>query len=297
MLKERAGQSGWHDVIISGPAYVFIQRWLQLTAPIRAYMQENHLDGWHNLFIYVGQPLGKPAFFKRTSNINSFFRAFAQRHGATLGELTDFVTIARIRAQRGILVFLKDFDVKAMARELGNDPDTSMRHYLPDAIWNYFAVRWIRIFQNLLIVEATRGTPYMARALRFKNAVELDEFLKTHALEPLIPKTCGTPDLLAQLEEDETPAARQLAEPKVQEIMVAASHGIFSTLLSVKGAVKFALDAGEEVHDKALYWYEFTARLQNHIESDGYPDRGIKKLLKDAALDVCPDNFLKAVRA
>ena len=294
--KERGGQSGWHDVILSGRAYMFMQRWLQLTAPLRAYMRKNHIAGWRNLFIYAGQPLGKPAFFE-ASNINSFFRVFAQRHGAALGELAEYVTITRIRAQKGILVFLKDFDIKAMARELGNDPETSMRHYLPDAIWNYFAVRWIRIFQNLLIVEATRSTPYMARALRFENASELDEFLKNHALEPLIPASPKQPDLFAEKSASGGKDVDPLTVPKVQEIMVAASRGLFSTLLSVKEAVKFAMDAGDEVHDKALYWYEFAKRLQNHVESDKYPDRGIKKLMKAAALDVSPENFSKAVRA
>ena len=297
VLKERAGQQGWHDVVLSGRAYVFVQRWLQLTAPLRQYMKDNHVKGWQNLFIYSSSPLSNPAYFVRTSNINSYFRAFAQRNGATLGELTEFVTINRIRAQKGIVKFLEDFDIKAMARELGNDPETSMRHYLPDAIWDYFAVRWIRIFQNLLIVEATRGTPYMARALRFANATELDEFLKNHALEPLIPQSAKEPDLFAEQELEGSQESDQQSTPPVKEIMVAASHGTFSTLLSVKDAVEFTLAAGDKVHDKALYWYEFAKRLQAHIESSAYPDRSIKKLMKAASLDVSRDNFLKAVRA
>ena len=297
VLKERAGQEGWHNVVLSGRAYVFMQRWLSLTAPLRAYMKDNHVKGWQNLFIYSGQPLSKPAFFIRTSNMNSYFRAFAQRNRSTLGELTEFVTVNRIRAQKGILIFLKDFDIKAMARELGNDPETSMRHYLPDAIWDYFAVRWIRIFQNLLIVEATRGTAYMARALRFKDATELDEFLKNHALEPLIPEAVNEPDLFAEQELEDGQEFDRQSTPPVKEIMVAASHDIFSTLLSVKEAVEFTLAAGEKVHEKAIYWYEFAKRLQVHIESDAYSDRGIKKLMKAASLNVSRDNFLKAVRA
>ena len=297
VLKERAGQQGWHDVVLSGRAYVFVQRWLQLTAPLRQYMKDNHVKGWQNLFIYSSNPLSSPTYFIRTSNINSYFRAFAQRNEATLGELTEFVTINRIRAQKGILKFLENFDIKAMATELGNDPETSMRYYLPDAIWDYFAVRWIRIFQNLLIVEATRGTPYMARALRFANATELDEFLKNHALEPLIPQSAKEPDLFDEQEIEDSQESDQQSTPPVKEIMVAASHGIFSTLLSVKDAVEFTLAAGDKVHDKALYWYEFAKRLQAHIESSAYPDRGIKKLMKAASLDASRDNFLKAVRA
>lgn len=297
VLKERAANTGWHDVVISGRAYEHVQRWLLLTEPLRTYMRDNQIPGWHNLIIYASTPLGKPAFYVRTSNINSAFRAFAQRNFTALGELAEIVTIPRIRSQRGIIVFLKDFDIKAMARELGNDEETSMRHYLPDAIWNYFTVRWIRIFQNLLIVEAMRGTPYMARALMFKTATELDEFLKTHALAPLIQPEDRDSDSIPDSDTDDSEEAQPQAKPKVQELMVAASHEVFVTLLSVKDAVQLALEGGHEVHDKALYWYEFTKRLQSHIESDAFADRGIKKLLKNASSDVCPENYLKAIRA
>jgi hypothetical protein len=297
VLKERAANLGWHDVVVSGRAYEHLQRWLLLTEPLRSYMSENNIAGWQNLVIYASNPLGKPAFFTRTSNINSAFRTFAQRNSKVLSELAEIVTIPRIRSQRGIIAFLKDFDIKAMARELGNDEETSMRHYLPDAIWNYFAVRWIRIFQNLLIVEATRGTPYMARALMFETATELDEFLKTHALEPLIEPTDEDIGSMADLDSDDSEEEEPRAQPKVQELMVAASYEIFVTLLSVKGAVELAFAGGQDVHDKALYWYEFTKRLQGHIESDAFVDRGIKKLLKNAAADASPDNYLKAIRA
>ncbi|MCS0590691.1 hypothetical protein ACFQ09_06955 [Massilia norwichensis] len=296
VYKDRAGSAGWHDVVISGRAYDHVQRWLELTAPLRAYMDANKIDGSHNLFIYASKPLGKPTFFTRTSNINSAFRAFAQRNFMALGELTDTVTIPRIRAQRGIIIFLEKFDVRAMARELGNDEDTAMRHYLPDAIWDYFTVRWIRIFQNLLIVEATRGTPYMEKTFTFDNATELDEFLRTHALNPLIPAEEAESDVSSEKRSSISDAASSSA-PKVQEIMVAASQPIFAALLSVKDAVKRALDVGDEVNAKALYWYEFAKRLQNHIESDAFPDRGIKKLLKAAAAEICPDNYVKVIRA
>ena len=297
VLKERAANLGWHDIVVSGKAYEHLQRWLLLTEPLRSYMKENNIAGWRNLVIYASTPLGRPTFFTRTSNINSAFRTFAQRNVKVLGELAEIVTVPRIRSQRGIIVFLKDFDIKAMARELGNDEETSMRHYLPDAIWNYFAVRWIRIFQNLLIVEATRGTPYMARALMFETATELDAFLKTHALEPLIQPEDKEDGSIADLDSYDGEEEEPQSQPKVQELMVAASHEIFVALLSVKGAVELAFAGGQVVHDKALYWYEFTKRLQGHIESDAFADRGIKKLLKNAAADISPDNYLKAICA
>lgn len=293
VYKKRAGASGWEDVVISGRAYQLVQRWIELTTPIRAYMKKNNIDGWRRLIIYVGTPMGKPAFFKSVSNINSTFRSFALRNSSQLGDLAELVTISRIRAQRGIIVFLEKFDVKAMARELGNEAATSMRHYLPDAIWNYFAIRWIRIFQNLLIVEATRDTPYMQRALMFQNAHELDEFLKNHATKSLIPEDS---DDLGSVEKNATATSTDLNQP-IQEVIVAASHGTFSILLSVKEAVKSALDEGKAVHDKALYWYEFTTRLESHIEAEAFKDRAIKKLLRDAAKTASPANYSKVIRA
>lgn len=284
VLKERDAGDGWHDVILKGEAAGFVRQWIQLTDPLRTHMRQHDINGWRNLFVYVGNPLGAPGHFNRASNIHSAFRQFASVNRQHLGVLAGQVTIPRIRSTRGVLVFLETMDLSRMAQELGNNNETSLRHYLPDSLWDYFATRWLRIFQNLLIVEATIGTPYMQRALRFRTAAEMDEFLQNHALTPLIP-------------EDEIPSELAASERGVSEVMVAASPGLFTTLLSISAAACKAEEAGRKLAPQALYWTEFTKRLKAHIESNVFHDRSIKRMMTTASTNLDSTNFEEVVCA
>ncbi len=282
--KERNATDGWHDVILKGEAADYVRRWIHLTTPLRTYMRQHGIKGWRNLFIYVGKPLGAPGHFNRGSNLNSAFLQFAFANERRLGSLAGQVTIPRIRSTRGVLVFLETMDLTRMARELGNDSETSLRHYLPDSLWDYFATRWLRIFQNLLIVEATKGTPYMQRALHFKDPAEMDDFLRNHALTPLIPVDEGESKPIA-------------CERSVSEVMVAASPGLFATLLSITAAAGKAVERGLQLAPQALYWTEFTQRLKAYIESDAFHDRGIKRMMAAASGNLDPSNFEEVVCA
>ena len=286
VLKERDAGDGWHDVPLTGEVAALVRRWIEVTAPIRKHMRLHGVSGWQNLVIYAGKPLGAPASFIRSSNIHSTFRHFAQKYESRLGNLAEQVTIPRIRSTRGVLVFLESMDLTKMARELGNTNETSLRHYLPDSLWEYFTTRWVRIFQNLLIVEATRDTPYMQRALHFRSATEMDEFLRNNAVTPLIP---------TDKEPETTPEAKPARTP--DELMIAASPGIFATLLSISDASSQATEQGRKLVPQAVYWSEFAKRLKAHIESDAFHDRGIKQMMRAAAANVTPENFMEVVCA
>lgn len=286
VLKERDAGDGWHDVLLTGEAASLVRRWIDVTAPLRKHMRLYGVSGWQNLVIYTGNPLGAPSYFTRSSNIHSTFRHFSSKYESRLGNLAEQVTIPRIRSTRGVLVFLESMDLTKMARELGNANETSLRHYLPDSLWEYFTTRWVRIFQNLLIVEATRDTAYMQRALHFSSATEMDEFLRNHAVTPLIP---------LDKEPETKPDAKSARTP--DELMIAASPGIFATLLSISDASRQVKEQGRQLASQAVYWMEFAQRLKAHIESNAFHDRGIKQMMRAAAANATPENFMEVVCA
>lgn len=282
VLKERNAKDGWHQITLNEEAATYVRRWIDVTAPIRAYMCKNNIEGWRNLFVYVGSPLGAPGSFTRSTNLYNSFRVFAIEDRNKLGKLADTVTIPRIRSTRGVLVFMETMDLAAMARELGNTPGTSLRHYLPDVLWEYFAVRWLRIFQNLMIVDATRDTPYMQRALKFKSMAELDAFLRNHALTP-------------RDHDNVTEEEGRINEASGMELMVPASLGLFTALLSVTAAADNAVTEGRILAPYAIYWAEFTKRIRAHIESPKYTDRGIKMMMAEATQNICRSYFDEVV--
>ncbi|WP_134940893.1 MULTISPECIES: hypothetical protein [Ralstonia solanacearum species complex] len=286
VLKERHSGNGWHDIVLTDEAAEMVRRWVAHTEPLRNHMRENGIRGWQNLFIYSGAAIGAPKHFDRSSNLHSFFRDFARANAERLGDVSEHVSIAKIRSTRGVLRFLETMDIQKMAFELGNTADTSLRHYLPEALWEYFATRWLRIFQNLQIVEATRDTPYMQRALGFKSAVEMDQFLRNHALRPLHPKSVRGPA-----------SAPREPETGRREVLVSASPDIFVALLSIAEAARRAKIAGHKVSGHGLYWMEFAEKIREHIQSEQYHDVAIKAMLQRAASNILPEKFMEAVRA
>lgn len=276
VMKDRNKSKKWMEAIFKDDAAATLENWIEITTPIRSHMRKNNIPGWRNLIVYLNAPLASPKVFKRSSNMNSTFRCFLQLHKNKLGRLSDVVTFSRLRATKGILVFLETMDLSAMAKVLGHSEKTSLRHYMPDALWEYFANRWIRIFQNLLIIDAVKDTPYLLDATDFYSIEELDSFLKVHTFS--------------------SPSSNKEKNNEVSvngELMVNASSGIFSVLKSVWSAVEHAKSENKKIDGLALYWHEFASTLGEHIESNRYKDYSIKNIWNNAKID--PDRFAMVV--
>jgi hypothetical protein len=292
LLKERDETGGWRTITLNDEASWFVRKWIEVTDPIRNYMRSHNIHGWQNLFVYSVHPLGEPICFLPGHSLMGSFRLFASKEKEFLGDLADHVSISRIRSSKGVLAFLKNMNIAEMARELGNKSETSLKHYLPECLWQYFADRWIRIFQHLLIVRATRDTPYLARSLKFKNADEMDQFLQTHALRTLSQDITDS----AYRQHNSVEYNDEQKQGKT-DLMVAASPGIFATLLSIMEASELVAQTGATLNAKATYWSQFTVRIKAYIESKNFHDRQIKNMLSDAALYTAPSKYLELVRA
>lgn len=265
--KDRKRSNQWSEVHFKDEAAVILEKWIIVTTPIRNYMQANNLPGWRNLIVYISSPLGKPSYFSRSSNMNSTFRSFLLHHQEELGRLSEIITFSRIRSTKGVLVFLESKDLNKMAEALGHSKETSLRHYMPDILWEYFSNRWIRIFQNLIIVEAAKNTPHLLQATDFSTMDELDSFLKVHAF-----RSNNSGEEIQEINSS-------------GELFINASLGIFSVLKSLWHAVEIAKIKNKKIDGIALYWHEFTEKLGEHISNNRYKDYSIKNIWNNATID------------
>jgi len=265
--KDRAGQIEDHTVILHESDAVRVQRWLTLTQPIRNRMREEGIPGWTKLFVYLASPLGRPGTFDRTYNINSAFRDLCLKHEEWLGNLAGKLTPSRIRASRGLLRYLDNFSVQEMAEELGNEPRTTLEHYLPEAIWNFLYERYVRIFQVLRIHRAAKDSPFMLRAAGIDSMEHLDSLLRQYSLK---------------FPQDEAPAeAIATSTRKKGKGIVVVSEEALLVLASLSSAVS-EVHYLEEVAPHAIYWHEFYTRLSKYIDSEQFYNGEIKGWLESA---------------
>ncbi|MEH6387096.1 MAG: hypothetical protein V7772_04375 [Pseudomonas profundi] len=106
---------------------------------------------------------------------------------------------------------------------------------------------------------------------------ELDRFLEAHALRAL-PEQSGP--LIS--------SAEQAFEATGSEIVISLDEGVLGVLLSLKLAVE---NAGPRAAGTAVYWSEFAAKVESHIESDDFLDPYIRSCLVKARGIANPQQF------
>lgn len=249
-------------------------------------MRREGISGWQSLFVYAGSALGRPTTFTRFRTSGDYFKRVIQKYRRALGPLVDTLTPARIRSTAGVVAYLRTHSLDEMARTLGNKRETSLRHYLPDVLWAFFQDRWLRIFQNLLIIQPVQGTTYALEVSDFSSWGEVDTFLDRNILRDVPEAPYGG---LHQ-------APRLTRQRESGRILVVAAVETWTALYSLKAAVERA-ESKEAVQPKALYWARFADHLETHIRSKEYTNRGIKAVLAEAQARVRADRFRSLIYA
>lgn len=276
--KNRKGKQ--QEVVLSDDAASVVELLIQITAPVRRYLKEKRDDAWRRLFIVAGgQGFQEPYTFTNQTSFAKILRqkAFIQAHSAELGDMVSVLSLARIRATAGVLVYLKSLSIEKMAESLGNSKRVAMNHYLPPTIMQFFQERWVRIFQNAVIVHAMKDSPYLLDATDFSSMSELDMFLEAHALRT-------PPEEPEQL----SSSSEQISGSSDPEIVISIDEGVLGVLLSLKMAVE---QAGPRAAGTAVYWSQFAAKIEAHIESDGYLNPYIRGCLVKAKGIANPQQF------
>lgn len=282
--KNRKGSQ--QEVVLSSEAASVVELLIQITTPLRNYLKKKNDDGWRRLFIVAsGQGFQEPYIFTNQIGFAKTLRqkAFIQTHSAELGKLINTLSLARIRATAGVLVYLNTLSIDKMAESLGNSKRVAMNHYLPPTIMQFFQERWIRIFQNAVIVYAMRDSHFLLKATDFDSMSELNQFLETHALRT-------APEVTDSLNH----SVEQELDAPDSEIIISLDEEILRVLISLRLAVE---NAGPCAAGTAIYWSEFTARVESHIESHDFPDPYLRNCLVKARRVANPQQFESLVYA
>jgi len=174
-------------------------------------------------------------------------------------DLADAINLRNVRSSRAVQVYLETYSVDAMVEALGHakyTPDLLSR-YLPDVILEYFNSRWVRIFQNAIIYEAMKDSPYLLDAVDL-SPDELDRFLLNHSLGPL-PEHIKKGKEVASSINREPNAIRSF-----DEIIVMLSVPLLQMLIAISNIVEKAQD-GETLPEICEKWYETAVFIINHL--------------------------------
>lgn len=211
--------------------------------------------------------------FKRSNDLNSsIFNFINKNYDFKEKDIDNFInkiTLTKIRATCGINEFFKYESTKKMAELLGHENynSTLLTHYLPEPVIHFYQSRWIRIFQKGIIYEAMKDSDYLLESIGFENINKLDEFLNNHTIKNM-PK-------LEKLENNNLSKNIEF-----EEAYISICEENLTALLSIKNIVE-ETNNKENIHEKALFWKNFTDRLINEIENNN-SYYSFKKVLEEA---------------
>jgi hypothetical protein len=277
--KRRSGPANAQQVIVlTENSKAWIEQIIAITDCVRQYFKTRGNDSWRYLFLTCGKGFrpermgSQYAQAKRRFSQGSFYHklctpsvGMSTEHANKLSQRFD---LGSLRASAGVLIFLKTRSAKTMAKALGHkeySPKT-LSHYLPEPVFDFFQSRWIRIFQQGIIIEAMKDSPQLLDATAFGSMDEFHEFMKNHALKK-IP---------LHLEDPYHDFKKPASNMAIDEIVFNINTTVLTLLLSLQQAVT---GATQPVSGKAVYWSEVTAHLVSHIEHGS--DHGTGEEFKD----------------
>lgn len=279
-------------VTLNAKSKRFVEQIIALTDCVRQHLKQKGDDAWRYLFLTSGKGFtparmcSQYAQARRWNAKSSFFDAIKNPTNDITPEhaekLSARFNLGAVRASKGVLVYLETRSVKEMAKALGHkeySPKT-LSHYLPAPIFDFFQSRWIRIFQQGMIVEAMKESAWLLEATEFCTMHEFHEFMQNHALK-MIP---------THLEDTDNENKSYDLDNTSGEVIFNINAGILTLLLSLQQAVA---QAKNRVCGKAMYWSGMTKHLVTHIEqgSDHVTGTEFKSYLKTAREKANPDKM------
>lgn len=270
--KDRRGSKNAQQIISLKPdTSELIEQVIALTNPLRDYLKAVKDDNWRYLFLTCKRGFGYPSRITKFASYTSGprmvdFIATSLGNTSTLtyevrqAHATNF-SLPALRASAGVLVYLETKSVDKMAKALGHlrYDHRLVRRYLPEPLQLFFQERWIRIFQEKLIIEALKNSKFLLEACSFSSMEELDDFLRNNVLKLLKDNADETTQL------DDSTSIAQIN----REVVFGINTQILTLLISLQIAVE---NASERVSATAKYWSCVTKHVVGVI-TYSYTDR------------------------
>lgn len=297
-FKDRRGSKNSEQKILLHPKAAALVRMIEeITEPLRQYLKKQGDPTWQKLFLTCGNSFNYPI----TADSNCLSRTVVEQYASTRqkfvdslspytakrGEdLVDFIkklSTSRVRAQAAVADYIENHNLPRLARKLGHAHMSQdlLDSYLPTAIYDFFATRYVRIFQKGIICEAMKDSKYLLRAYKADDLEQLHEFLSRYALKEV-------PENLKTREEN------LLADGEIVEVGVSVSAESMTALISIRQAVNTS-KTPHSIRGLARYWAAVCDMVEKYIHKAR--DKTLQAHLETAVKNCSPSAYEKTIHA
>ncbi|MER0365621.1 hypothetical protein [Vibrio vulnificus] len=178
--------------------------------------------------------------------------------------ISEIHSLRSIRRHRGFQIYLETRSMDAVAEALGHEKKDAnlLTSYLPKPLMDFFNARWIRQFQNAILLEAMKDSVYRLDAVNM-NAQDIEEFLSNHGISNI-------PEHFDHGFTQQTTTNSGSSESLEFDQL---TYTISTSLLQVLMAIRFVVenrDDEESFLDIVAHWYQSAVFVLDTLSSGKY---------------------------
>ncbi|WP_375748382.1 hypothetical protein [Vibrio sp. HN007] len=271
--KSRKGASNAQQtVILNEFSKSVVEFLIQHTQMARDYLKNQGKKGWRKMMLTATVNDVLPVHIIHNSKIHNAEFSDWLRDPKLMDEnlnitLLDAIEIAEIyslrsvRRHRGLQIYLETQSMDAVAEGLGHkrkDPKI-LASYLPKPLMDFFNARWVRQFQNAILLEALKDSKYLLQAV-IMSTKDIQEFLEHHGLS-------GIPEHFNHGFGKQA-TGRNNADLAFNEIAYTISTSLLQLLIAIRFIVE---NSDDEVIflDIVSHWYQSAVFVIDSLTTSG----------------------------
>lgn len=169
-------------------------------------------------------------------------------------------SLRSIRRHRGFQIYLETRSMDAVAEALGHEKKNAnlLTSYLPKPLMDFFNARWIRQFQNAILLEAMKDSVHRLDAVNM-NAQDIEVFLNNHGISNI-------PEHF-----DHGFVQKTTTDNEVSELLAfdRLTYTISTSLLQLLMAIRMVVESNDEESflDIVAHWYQSAVFVLDTLDS------------------------------
>ncbi|MGX9518985.1 hypothetical protein ACWX0P_09260 [Vibrio mediterranei] len=294
--KSRKGSTNaQQEVVLNEFSKSVVEFLIQHTRVSREYLKKKGNVNWRKMILTATiSNVVRPSILNTTlHSANDFYdwlqdkSLFDKSSDITLKDaqaISDIHSLRSVRRHRGLQVYLETRSMDAVAETLGHEKKDArlLNSYLPKPLMDFFNARWIRQFQNAILLEAMKDSLYRLDAVSM-SAEDIEEFLDNHGISNIS-------EHFEQGYVQQTTVDNETSEPLVFDQL---TYTISTSLLQLLMAIRFVVESsndGDSFLDVVYHWYQSAVFVLDTLSSGKHSsDNDLMEML-----DIATNNKLNS---
>lgn len=294
--KSRKGPiNAQQDVVLNELSKSIVEFLIQHTQMSREYLKQKGDVNWRKMILTatISNVVCPSSLNNTLCSANDFYdwlrdkSLFDKSNDITLKDaqvISDIHSLRSIRRHRGLQIYLETRSMDAVAEALGHqkkDP-CLLTSYLPKPLMDFFNARWVRQFQNAILLEAMKDSVYRLDVVNMSTE-DIEEFLNNHGISN-IPEHFDHGFVQQTTTDNET--SESLAFDQL-------TYTISASLLQLLMAIRFIVESSDgecSFLDIVFHWYQSAVFILDTLNSGKHSaDTDLMEML-----DIATNNKLNA---